>query len=164
MQCVARGKHLKFRFCFFSAMADKKNPRGFAYFRSGSGSGFGSGDKSPEEVFLFYVRKFFSRFLRAAFILRMTSFHNWNPILGTILLEVSIGRDSGAVKPKVGVHAHPARYKNKAPRQHRRRQVRHATPSTTTSTQSKPDRRPVTTSTQSTTDCSQRRTMAEAAG
>ena len=57
MQCVARGKRLRFRFCFFSAVADKKNPRGFAYFRSGSGSGSGSGsdsgsgDKSPEEFF-----------------------------------------------------------------------------------------------------------------
>ena len=53
MQCAARGKRLKFRFCFVSAVADKENPRGFAYFRSGSGSG--SDDKSPEQFFFCFT-------------------------------------------------------------------------------------------------------------
>ena len=52
VQCVARGKLLKLRFCFLLAVADKKNPRGFAYFRSG----FGSDDKSPEDFFFFFLR------------------------------------------------------------------------------------------------------------
>ena len=43
---------LKFRFWFFSAVADKKNPRGFAYFRSGSVM-----VTNPRKSFCFYYSR-----------------------------------------------------------------------------------------------------------